>query len=144
MNEEIIARAGEIIATNTAGEEKGYCALTLMDTDNFPTTSTISVSKADGINWLTFCTGLGSNRTKRIDLSNKASICFNSIDHNITLVGTIEVITDPEMRDVVPWTGESFQWMGGSQLLRFTFHHKPIQSSHRLERSQRVYIKEII
>ena len=84
MSEEIIARAGEIIATNTAGEDKGYCALTLMDMDDFPTTSTISVSKADGIKWLTFCTGFGSDRTKRINRCSKASVCFNSIDHNIT------------------------------------------------------------
>ncbi|MBE5974411.1 MAG: general stress protein [Paenibacillaceae bacterium] len=124
MNEEIIARAGEIIATNTAGEEKGYCALTLMDTDNFPTTSTISVSKADGINWLTFCTGLGSNRTKRIDLSNKASICFNSIDHNITLVGTIEVITDPEIKREMWYRGLENHFSGWEDpnycVLRFT------------------------
>ena len=124
MNEEIITRAGEIIATNTAGEDKGYCALTLMDMDDFPTTSTISVSKADGIKWLTFCTGFGSDRTKRINRCSKASICFNSIVHNITLVGTIEVITDPEIKKEMWYRGLENHFSGWDDpkycVLRFT------------------------
>ena len=65
MHEEIIARAGEIVQKNTG--ENSYCVLALMDLDGYPTASTITASKANGIKWLTFCTGLGSTRTNRID-----------------------------------------------------------------------------
>jgi general stress protein 26 len=94
MNEESIAKAEEIIAKKIGGGNEGYCVLALIDEEGFPTASTISVSKADGINWITFCTGLGSNWTKRIEKCNRASVCFNSTQYNITLVGTIEVLTD--------------------------------------------------
>ena len=105
MNTEIITRAGEIVASKTGGGNEGYCALALIDDDGFPTASTISASKADGINWITFCTGLGSNKAKRIEKCNRASVCFDSIDHNITLVGTIEVLTDPEIKKEMWYEG---------------------------------------
>ncbi|MDF2871849.1 MAG: pyridoxamine 5-phosphate oxidase-related FMN-binding protein [Anaerocolumna sp.] len=105
MNKEIIARAAEIVASKTDGGNEGYCVLALIDNEGYPTTSTISASKAEGINWITFCTGLGSNKTRRIEKCNRASVCFDSIDHNITLVGTIEVITDPEIKKEMWYKG---------------------------------------
>lgn len=105
MNQEIIARAGEIVAKKTGGGNEGYCVLTLIDKDGYPTASTISVSKADGISWITFCTGLGSNKTDRIKKCNLASVCFDAIDHNITLVGTIEVLTDPDIKKEMWYKG---------------------------------------
>ncbi len=105
MNEEIIARAGEIIASKTGGGNEGYCVLALIDKEGYPTTSTISASKADGINWITFCTGLGSDKTKRIEKCNRASVCFDSFEHNITLVGTIEILTDPEIKKEMWYKG---------------------------------------
>ncbi len=103
MNEEIISRAGEIIAMNTG--EGAYCALGLIDSDGYPTVSTITASKADGINWLTFCTGLGSDKTKRIKKCQSASVCFNSNEYNITLVGTVDIITDPEVKTEMWYDG---------------------------------------
>ncbi len=92
MHEEIIARASEIINNNLG--EGGYCALGLIDLDGCPTVSTITASKADGIKSITFCTGF-SYKTERIEKCNLASVCFNSPEYNITLKGTIEVLTDP-------------------------------------------------
>lgn len=105
MNEEIIARAAEIVAKKTGGGNEGYCVLTLIDNDGYPTASTISASKADGINWITFGTGLGSNKTNRIEKCNRASVCFNAVDHNITLVGTIEILTDPDIKKEMWYNG---------------------------------------
>jgi general stress protein 26 len=105
MNEEIIARAAEIVASKTGGGNEGYCVLSLMDNDGYPTASTISVSKANGLNWITFCTDLNSNKTKRIENCNKASVCFDAIDHNITLVGTIEILTNPEIKKEMWYKG---------------------------------------
>lgn len=97
MNEEIIARAADIIRAQTEQDEKGYCTLALIGPDGYPTTSTISISKSDGIKWLTFCTGLGA-KDERINFCNKASVCLNSLDYHISLVGTIEIITSPEVK----------------------------------------------
>jgi hypothetical protein len=68
-------KAVEIISTKRLD-----CVLALIDLDGYPTASTITVSKNDGINWLTFCTGFGGSRTKRIDQCNRASVCFLSSD----------------------------------------------------------------
>ena len=75
-----------------------------MDLDGYPTASTITASKANGIKWLTFCTGLGSTRTNRIDKCNRASVCFNAEDYNITLVGTMEIVTDLDIKKEM-WYG---------------------------------------
>ena len=82
MNEASIARAAEIVAEKCGNA--GYCTLALMDADGYPTAATISVSKAEGIQWITFCTGLGSNWVKRIERCDRASVCFNAA-YNITL-----------------------------------------------------------
>lgn len=96
MNEEIISKAGEIVARNTGMGT--YCSIALIDKDGYPTVSTITASKADGIKWLTFCTGLGSNKTERIRKCNRASVYFNSGEYNITLVGTVDIITDLDVK----------------------------------------------
>ena len=117
MNQEIIKRAEEIINSKTGyigGGMEGYAALSLIDENGFPTTSTITIVKADGIKWLTFATSPGSNKTKRIEKCNRACVCINSAEYNITLVGTIEIVTDLEtkkemwlvpMNDGAHWTG---------------------------------------
>lgn len=122
MHEEIIKRAGEIVAKNTGADT--YCTMALMDLDGYVTASTITASKADGIRWVTFCTGLGSDRTKRIEKCNKASICFNAPDYNITLVGTMEVVTDPQVKKEMWYRGLSNHFAGSEDpnycVLRFT------------------------
>jgi len=105
MNEEVITRAGEIIERKTGGGNEGYCVLALIDKDGYPTASTISASKADVIDWITFCTGLGSNKSNRIKQCSLASVCFNGLDHNITLVGTIEILTDPDIKKEMWYKG---------------------------------------
>lgn len=110
MNEKIISRAGEIVAQNTG--ERTYCTLALIDLEGYPTVSTITASKSDGINWLTFCTGLGSDKSNRIIKCNRASVCFNSNEYNITLVGTIEIITDPDVKKEM-WYGSLVNHFSG-------------------------------
>jgi hypothetical protein len=50
-NLEIISKASKIVAQNT--RERTYCALALIYLEGFPTASTITDSKAEGINWIT-------------------------------------------------------------------------------------------
>jgi len=101
MNQKIIAKANEIIssATSETGRwETGVSTLALIDDKGFPSASTLSIARADGIKWLSFATGLDSNKAKRIAKCNKASVCINSAHYNITLVGTIEILTDPQTK----------------------------------------------
>ena len=101
MNQEIVTRAKEVVRSKTdyrGDGMEGYCVLALIDEDGYPSASTLSVSKADGIKWLTFLSGLESNKAKRISTCNRGSVCFNSSAYNITLVGTLEVLTDPAIK----------------------------------------------
>ncbi|MFT8352285.1 pyridoxamine 5'-phosphate oxidase family protein [Clostridium saccharoperbutylacetonicum] len=112
MNEKIISRAGEIVEKNTS--EGTYCELALIDLEGYPTVSTITASKADGISWLTFCTGIGSDKAIRVNKCNRASVCFNSDEYNITLVGTIDIITDPDVKKEM-WYGGLTNHFSGPQ-----------------------------
>ena len=124
MNEKVKARAGEII-TGLAGQDNGYCTLALIDKDGFPTASTVSIIKADGIKQFTFGVSLNDNKARRVQACNRASVCVNSQEYNITLVGTAEIMTDAESKQDLwqPWFSEI--WTGGVAdpdfcVLRFT------------------------
>lgn len=128
MNKEIIERAGEIIRQNTAHNSPGgsepYCVLALIDEKGYPTASTITAAKADGINWITFCTGLGSNKAKRINSCSCASVCFNTGGaYNITLAGTIEIVTDVAVKKEMWYEGLKHHFRGADDpdycVLRF-------------------------
>ncbi|MDR2514716.1 MAG: pyridoxamine 5'-phosphate oxidase family protein [Christensenellaceae bacterium] len=101
MHENILVRAGEIVSHSL--RQSGYCALALLDEDGFPHASTITPSAADGVRSIYLCTGFGS-RTASILACNKASLCFNSMEYNITLLGTIEILTDPALK-LAMWYG---------------------------------------
>jgi general stress protein 26 len=81
------------------GGMDGYCALSLIDEEGYPSTSTVTISKAYGIKWITFLSGLKSNKAKRIDKCNRGSVCINSPKYNITLVGRLEVLTESDIKN---------------------------------------------
>lgn len=122
MEQDIIRKAGEIISNQA--RETGYCTLALIDEHGYPTVSTISASKSNGINWITFCTGLGNNKTERIGRCNRAGVCFNSADYDISLVGTIEIVTDPDIKKEMWYGGLNNHFNGPEDpnycVLRFT------------------------
>lgn len=68
-----------------------------MDTDNRLNTTTITPAKAEGIRWMTFCTGYGT-RTERIEFRPDTCVCFNSPEYHISLKGKMEIITDPVVK----------------------------------------------
>ncbi len=124
MRDRIIARAGEIVAQRMGGGNRGFCTLALMDEDGYPAMTTISVSKADGIKWLTFCTSLRANSVLRARRSCKAGVCVNSEGYHIALSGTIEVITDEAVKQEM-WYQDLKQSFSGPQdpdycVLRFS------------------------
>lgn len=108
-HEQLIKKASEIIQSNCG--EDGYCALTLMDIDGRPTTTTITPSKAEGIRWITFCTGFGI-RTERIQLCKDACVCFNAPNYHISLKGRMEVITDTDVKREMWYGGMANHFAG--------------------------------
>ena len=105
MSKKAIAKAEEIIKSKTAEVNMGVgVTLSLLDHEGYPTTSTLSISKADGIRQITFAGTLDSNKVKRAKENSRASVCIFDDDfeggayYNITLVGDIEVVTDVEMK----------------------------------------------
>jgi len=97
MSDAIIKKAGEIIANNTVtdGTYTGQsCVLSLIDSEGYPAATVLTASQSDGIKRIWFCTGLDSEKVKKIRKNNKASVCFSAAEYGITLVGEIEIITD--------------------------------------------------
>lgn len=121
MDQEVVLKAGKIIEDNLGMGT--YCVLSLIDLDGYPTASTITASKAEGIHWISFCTGIESPKAKRIARCNRASVCFNADDYTITLVGTIEIESDPEIKKDMWYGGLSNHFSGADDpnycVLRF-------------------------
>jgi len=132
MSEKAIAKAGEIIKSKTAEVNMGTgVALSLIDQEGYPTTSTLSISKADGIRQITFGVSLDSNKAKRAKANSHASVCIFDDDYeggayyNITLVGDIEVVTDAQMKKDTWYEGLEEHFQNGTEdpnycVLKFT------------------------
>jgi len=133
MSKEAITKAEEIIKSKTAAVNMGVgVTLSLLDNEGYPTTSTLSISKADGIRQITFACTLDSNKAKRAKENSRASVCIFDDDYesgayyNITLVGDIEVVTDTETKKETWYQGlEEYYPNGGLDdpnycVLRFT------------------------
>ena len=128
MKHGIIARAGEIINAKAGYTDRdgmeGYVTLALIDENGYPTASTYVITKADGIEWLTFCTSLSRDIVKRINKCNRGSVCINSVEYNITLVGTFEVLTDMDTKKDMWFPPMANHWSGPDDpeycVLRFT------------------------
>ena len=131
MKEQIIARAGEIIKSKSAEKNMGAAvALSLIDSDGYPTTSAVSISKTDGIRQITFCTTMESNKAKRAAACNRASVCIFDDNYegnsyfNITLVGEIDIVADLETKKEMWYEGMAQHCSGYDDanycVLRFT------------------------
>jgi len=100
-NQEALKRANEVINSRKdyiGGGMEGYVVLSLINEDGYPTSSTVTISKANGVSWMTFIGAIGGNKSRRIAKNNKASVCLASSEYNITLVGTMEIITDLDVK----------------------------------------------
>jgi len=129
MNQEIIKRASELInskAEYREGDMNGYAALSLMDDKGYPSATTFVITRADGINWLTFNTATDRPYAERISKNNKACVCINSGTYTINLVGTAEACTDMETKQEnwLPIMNEMPHWSGVDDptllIIRFT------------------------
>ena len=120
MSQKAIVKAEEIIKSKTAEVNMGVgVTLSLLDHEGYPTTSTLSIAKADGIRQITFGGQLDSNKAKRAKENSRASVCIfdddyeNGAYYNITLVGDIEVVTGIETKKETWYQGLEEYFPGG-------------------------------
>ena len=122
MSKNTITKVEEIIKSKTAAVNPGVgVTLSLLDHEGYPTTSTLSISNADGIREITFAVALDSNKAKRAKANSRASVCLFDDNYeggsyyNITLVGDVEVLTDPEIKKATWFEGLEEHFPGGAE-----------------------------
>ena len=92
MNTKLFEKANEIIRTFE------YASIGVVDENGYPSVSAISLLNPDNISRLYFTTTMDSNKIKRLQKNNKASInCYTNMS-NITLVGETEILIDQETK----------------------------------------------
>ena len=92
MNIKLFEKANEMIRTFE------YASFGVIDENGYPSVSAISLSNPENISELYFTTTMDSNKVKRLQKNNKASInCYTSMN-NITLVGETEIFSDQETK----------------------------------------------
>ena len=78
MSKTLLEKAEDIINKCTAHtRESGLTfdwVMALTDELGYPSASMISASRADGTNWIAFCTGVGANKPTRIKKDPRACI----------------------------------------------------------------------
>lgn len=104
MSKILLEKAEELINKCTAHtRESGLTfdwVMALTDELGYPSASMITASRADGTNWIAFCTGIGANKPNRIRKDPRACIYLfeNKSFSGISLTGKIEIITDLEIK----------------------------------------------
>ena len=92
MNTNLFEKANELIRTFA------YASFGVIDENGSPSVSAISLQNPEHISELYFTTTMDSNKAKRLQKNNKASInCYTSMN-NITLVGEAELFADQETK----------------------------------------------
>ena len=92
MNQNMMEKANQIIK-NAANANLG-----VIDGDGYPVVMAMSLTNTENIAEVYMTTTLDSNKAKCLQNNNKASVCFSTNEHNITLVGVAEIITDQEIK----------------------------------------------
>jgi len=93
MNTKLFNKANELIRNFE------YASFGVIDESGYPSASAIILCNPKSISELYFITTLDSNKYKRLQKNNKASINCYDVDNNITLVGEAEIITDQDLKN---------------------------------------------
>jgi len=92
MNTKLFEKANEMIRTFQ------YASFGVIDENGYPSVSAISLLNPENISELYFAATMDSNKVKRLQKHNKASInCYTSMN-NISLVGETEIFSDQETK----------------------------------------------
>lgn len=119
MDNKLVTRAESIM------KEAEYAIISPVDAEGFPRTSAISSLKTEGIRHAWFATGLKSGKVRCIQKNNKVGLCYCDGENNVTLMGTVEILTEPEIKKAMwlEWFIDHFP--GGTEdpnycILKFT------------------------
>jgi len=101
MNKDLLARAEEIVNKSTmhtignSGRTADW-VMALTDEEGYPAASMISAARADGFNWIAFCTRAGWNKPNRAEKDPRSCVYLFDKESftGISLSGKIEVTTD--------------------------------------------------
>jgi len=115
----LLKKAEEIVNNSTAHSrndwERNHCidwVMSVIDEEGYPSSSMITASKADGFNWISFCTGSGWNKPNRITRNPRTCIYFfdEASFSGISLTGCTKVVTDNEIKKQMWYAelGDSF------------------------------------
>jgi len=92
MNKNLVEKANNFIKT------RNDASFSVLDENGYPSASAIWLMGHDNIAEIYFSTPAGSNKYKRLQKSNKASICTYAEFSTLTLVGEAEILTDQESK----------------------------------------------
>lgn len=92
MNIILLEKANELIKIFE------FASLGVIDENGYPSVSAVSLHTPETVAELYLTTTLDSNKAKRLQKNNKASInCYTTMN-NITLVGEVEIFSDEETK----------------------------------------------
>jgi general stress protein 26 len=91
-NNPLISRAASIM------RDLSEATIATVDEAGFPSASAISSIRTAGVKDVWFATGLNSGKVKRLLKNNKCSVCYCDGKNNVTLQGTAEILTDPDIK----------------------------------------------
>lgn len=79
-------------------KDAATATIALLDDRGFPRASTISSLKTDGIKHAWFATGVNSGKVRCLRCCNKASLCYSDGSNNVTLIGTVDILSDSSIK----------------------------------------------
>jgi general stress protein 26 len=104
MSKALLEKAEDLINKSTEHtRESGLTfdwVMALTDEFGYPSASMITASRADGLKWIAFCTGINANKPNRIRKDPRACVYLfeNKSFSGISLMGKIEILTDLETK----------------------------------------------
>ena len=93
MSEDIIKKALDIVDRKDLVSTFG-----LVDGDGFPFVSSVVVIKNCGMGEFWISTSPVSRKAQIIKQNNKAGLCYHLGESNVTLMGSAEIVSDPQMK----------------------------------------------
>lgn len=88
MNDTLPSKAASIV------ENAEIATIAVIDDQGYPRASTISNIQTEGIQTIWFTSGLKSGKVQCLTRNPKVSVCYHAEGNNVTLIGTVEILTD--------------------------------------------------
>ncbi len=126
---------------NMIDKNKSTVYVSYIDLDSNPVCKAmLTPRKMDGLKYIYFSTNTSSNKVKSYLRNNKGSVYFvdKRFYRGVSLIGTVEVLTDHETKAMIWRDGDTLYYPGGIDdpdycVLKFTISHGRYYSSLKNE-----------